>query len=175
MPDSTLYAPGWPGISPRWTSSAKSGVGTTLSATNHVWFTLSHGIFVVQQTDFPYAVGRFNNKTESIVAGKTLRLESLAAAVVHWSADGWQTFHDTETRDTGLGVYVADLPTAKLPVSAALHFTFYWPTAGRWEGVDFTVEVTTPSPYSRVSPGDNATIPNMAGDHRHDNGRVRDE
>ena len=37
-------APGWPGIEPRWTSSAKTGVGTALSAVGRVWFTLSHGI-----------------------------------------------------------------------------------------------------------------------------------
>ena len=37
-------APGAPGIPPRWTSSDKSGVGTALSATSRVWFTLSHGI-----------------------------------------------------------------------------------------------------------------------------------
>src|SRR5213593_1364674 len=37
-------APGWPGIEPRWTSSAKSGVGTSLSAMSRTWFTLSHGI-----------------------------------------------------------------------------------------------------------------------------------
>ncbi|MFN2190441.1 MAG: glycoside hydrolase family 15 protein, partial [Candidatus Promineifilaceae bacterium] len=36
--------PGRPGIPPRWTSSAKSGVGTALSPTSRVWFTLSHGI-----------------------------------------------------------------------------------------------------------------------------------
>ena len=38
------FAPGWPGISPRWTSSAKSGVGTALNLHSRVWFTLSHGI-----------------------------------------------------------------------------------------------------------------------------------
>jgi len=38
-------ATGWPGIPARWTSSAKDGVGTSLSAASHVWFTLSHGIF----------------------------------------------------------------------------------------------------------------------------------
>ncbi len=37
-------APGWPGIPPRWTSSAKSGVGTALTLQSRVWFTLSHGI-----------------------------------------------------------------------------------------------------------------------------------
>ncbi|HEV3140813.1 MAG TPA: glycoside hydrolase family 15 protein, partial [Vicinamibacterales bacterium] len=38
------YAPGWPGIPARWTSSAKNGVGTALGAASRVWFTLSHGI-----------------------------------------------------------------------------------------------------------------------------------
>jgi glucoamylase len=38
------FAPGGPGIAPRWTSSAKSGAGTALSTTSHVWFTISHGI-----------------------------------------------------------------------------------------------------------------------------------
>ena len=37
-------APGWPGISPRWTSSAKEGVGTSASYQSRVWFTISHGI-----------------------------------------------------------------------------------------------------------------------------------
>ena len=37
-------APGRPGIPPRWTSSAKSGVGTALSDRSRVWFTISHGI-----------------------------------------------------------------------------------------------------------------------------------
>jgi glucoamylase len=35
---------GWPGIPPRWTSSAKEGVGTAYSTASRVWFTLSHGI-----------------------------------------------------------------------------------------------------------------------------------
>ena len=39
-----VEAPGRPGIPPRWTSSAKSGVGTALSDTSRVWFTISHGI-----------------------------------------------------------------------------------------------------------------------------------
>ncbi|HEX6120490.1 MAG TPA: glucan 1,4-alpha-glucosidase [Dongiaceae bacterium] len=37
-------APGWPGSQARWTSSAKSGVGTALQPQSQVWFTLSHGI-----------------------------------------------------------------------------------------------------------------------------------
>lgn len=36
--------PGYPGICPRWTSSAKIGVGTAMSPDSTVWFTISHGI-----------------------------------------------------------------------------------------------------------------------------------
>ena len=39
-----IEPPGWPGILPRWTSSAKHGVGTALDDRSPVWFTLSHGI-----------------------------------------------------------------------------------------------------------------------------------
>ena len=35
---------GAPGIPPRWTSSAKSAVGTAARAESRVWFTVSHGI-----------------------------------------------------------------------------------------------------------------------------------
>ena len=44
MSSASTPAPGHPGIPPRWTSSAKSGVGTSLSSKSRVWFTLSHGI-----------------------------------------------------------------------------------------------------------------------------------
>ncbi|MES2590713.1 MAG: glucan 1,4-alpha-glucosidase [Bacteroidota bacterium] len=35
---------GWPGIDARWTSSAKSGVGTALNPASKVWYSISHGI-----------------------------------------------------------------------------------------------------------------------------------
>ncbi|MCK9992981.1 MAG: hypothetical protein Dbin4_01501, partial [Alphaproteobacteria bacterium] len=35
---------GAPGIDPRWTSSAKEGLGTAYHTSCRVWFTLSHGI-----------------------------------------------------------------------------------------------------------------------------------
>ncbi len=45
MIEKARLAPGAPGLEPRWTSSAKAGVGTALSVSSRVWFTLSHGIF----------------------------------------------------------------------------------------------------------------------------------
>lgn len=39
-----MQAPGAPGTEARWTSSAKSGVGTALTTNSRIWFTVSHGI-----------------------------------------------------------------------------------------------------------------------------------
>ncbi len=43
---------GAPGIEPRWTSSAKSGIGTAYNSSSCIWFTLSHGI--VNEIYFPH-------------------------------------------------------------------------------------------------------------------------
>ncbi|BAM03499.1 glycoside hydrolase family 15 protein [Phycisphaera mikurensis] len=44
MPDPPSEAFGAPGIEPRWTSSAKVGVGTAYHTASRLWFTLSHGV-----------------------------------------------------------------------------------------------------------------------------------
>ena len=84
---------------------------------------------------------RFNNKARSVPRNKTLRLVLLTPALVHWSIDGWKTSVDTKTRDTGLGTYTLDLPTASLPAGNQILFTFYWPQENRWEGTNYTVVV----------------------------------
>jgi glucoamylase len=86
-------------------------------------------------------VWRFNHKCRSLPAGRTLRVELLAAAVVHWSADGWRTVHDRRTQDRGFGVHLADLDTAELATGGEVVFTFYWTARDRWEGVDFRVTI----------------------------------
>ena len=72
-------------------------------------------------------------------ANRTLRVETLARAVVHWSIDEWRAVHDTASWDTTRGVHVADLQTRDLRRGDRVHLTFYWPEANRWEGVDVLV------------------------------------
>lgn len=84
---------------------------------------------------------RFNNKPRSIPPGKQLRLVVLAPAMVRWSFDQWATWHDSSTRDTGLGVQAADIPCDQLVPGREIAFTFYWPQEQRWEGVNFSVVV----------------------------------
>jgi len=82
---------------------------------------------------------RFNQKCRAAPAGSILRIETLAPAVVHWTLDEWKAAHDSPTRDTGLGVFVAELPTKSLPPGRTVVFTFYWPEEDRWEGENFQV------------------------------------
>jgi hypothetical protein len=70
-----------------------------------------------------------------------LRVELLAPALVHWSADNWKTFVDVNTMDSGLGLHYVDLPTNKLPVGGKVIFTFFWPDARKWEKTNWEVSV----------------------------------
>jgi|GEM_PF-6732841 len=63
------------------------------------------------------------------------------AALVRWSAGEWQTTHDVQTRDTGLGVHNVDLAIAELAGRASLIFTFEWTASGAWEGENYSVQV----------------------------------
>ena len=51
-PSENSIAFGAPGIEPRWTSSAREGVGTAYHTSSRVWFTLSHGI--VNEIYYPH-------------------------------------------------------------------------------------------------------------------------
>src|SRR6202453_63064 len=85
---------------------------------------------------------RINNKPRSIPQHKLLRIKLLNPALVHWSIDGWKSGHDTNTRDTGLGLHLLDLPTASLLSGSQIVFTFLWTQENRWEGRDYVVTVT---------------------------------
>ncbi|MGH9741141.1 MAG: glucan 1,4-alpha-glucosidase, partial [Candidatus Acidiferrum sp.] len=49
--DKEQNAPGKPGVPARWTSSAKTGVGTPVATQCRLWFTISHGI--IDETYYP--------------------------------------------------------------------------------------------------------------------------
>lgn len=91
--------------------------------------------------DSPFTTWRFDARTKSILLGKTLRIEVLAEAVVRWTHDGWHTIDDVETRDTGIGIHVADLPTQGMTEGETIDFTFCWRVADHWEGQTFSVRV----------------------------------
>ena len=99
--------------------------------------------YLKEKTVSPRLMWRFNHKLRSLPPGKILRVETLASAVIHWTADDWKTCQDMKTRDDGLGIHLADLPTQSLPDGKQIKFTFYWPDADHWEGKDFMVRIAT--------------------------------
>ena len=76
-----------------------------------------------------------------IRAGQGLTVAVTAEASVHWGVDGWKNVADVETRDTGLGVHVADLPVNGLPAGTVIQFTFRWLAKDVWEGQDYAMSV----------------------------------
>jgi glucoamylase len=97
--------------------------------------------YVEEKTGSPLMIWRFNQKCRSMPEGKTLRVEVDTPFTVHWSSDAWQTAGDVDSRDAGVGMHLADLPTGEIRPGAEVVFTFRWPDSGRWEGVDFRVRV----------------------------------
>jgi len=97
--------------------------------------------YVVDKIDSKYAVWSFNNKCRFINNGKIFRIETLAKANIRWSSDGWNTYTDTQTNDTGLGIHLADIPSSKLKIGSNIQFTFYWLESKKWENEDFLIEI----------------------------------
>jgi glucoamylase len=102
--------------------------------------------YVRQQQRSMLQLWRVSLPVPTIAAHERLRLQVDAPAIVHWSADGWMTVHDTPTDPTGFDVHTFDFPREACKGSD-LVFTFYWPEADRWEGRDFVVK-------TRGEPGD---------------------
>jgi glucoamylase len=97
--------------------------------------------YIQQKHPSAFAIWRFNNRCRQIAAGKILRIEGLAPFRVHWSYNAWANCFDLNSSDTGLGVYIADLPTQSLAAGTSISFTFQWIESGQWEGTDFAVQL----------------------------------
>jgi glucoamylase len=84
-------------------------------------------------------------RTPSVPVGRVLRLDLPEPAVIHWTSDGWETRYDVQTRDTGLGIHTADLPTDGLVPGHVLTFTWKKIASDEWIGVDHTVTIGGPA------------------------------
>ncbi len=82
---------------------------------------------------------RMNNKASTLPAGLRLRLELCNPCTVRYSTDAWQTMHEVETRDSGIGLYLANLPTEKLSPGDVVIFTFFMTDTQSWIGTNFSV------------------------------------
>lgn len=102
----------------------------------------THARYVANRTASHLRIWRFNNAITRMPAGKSLRLELAAPALVHWGLDDWQAATDTKTRDSGLGTHIADLDISMIEPGRAVVFTFLWLEDERWDEARFNVQVT---------------------------------
>jgi glucoamylase len=100
--------------------------------------------YIQEKIVSPRLVWRFNHKIRSMPAGKTLRIETMAKAVIHWSDDGWKTIHDTNDNNFKLGIHYTDLPVKSLAHGGQIKFTLFWPESNSWQGQDFMILVGPP-------------------------------
>jgi GH15 family glucan-1,4-alpha-glucosidase len=91
-------APGGPGIPARWTSSAKTGVGTAHTNKSRVWFTLSHGI--LNEIYYP-RIDQACIRDLGLIVTDGVKFFSEekrdAKHTVEWIADGVPAFHLVNT------------------------------------------------------------------------------
>jgi glucoamylase len=97
--------------------------------------------YQLEQVEPRCAVWRRDFGARSVVRGRVLRVDLPEAGTVRWSGDGWSSFADVSTQDTGLGLFVAEIPTDGLAAGAVIAFTWR-NAAGNWVGQNFEVGVT---------------------------------
>jgi glucoamylase len=85
-------------------------------------------------------IWKLNRQVRSIPAGVTLRIQTTAPFVLHWSRDRWGHNSDTRSEATSIGINFVDIEIGA-GERAPICFTFRWLDEDRWEGRDYTVEV----------------------------------
>lgn len=96
--------------------------------------------YIKNKVKSPFVVWRFSWPCENIPKNKKPRIEVMAEAIIHWSADNWKTTNKTETYDTKLGIHVADIDLKKSG-SEEIQFTFFLKEANRWENKKYKIPI----------------------------------
>ncbi|MDF2626348.1 MAG: glycoside hydrolase 15-related [Symbiobacteriaceae bacterium] len=99
-----------------------------------------------------WEVWKPDRRPRQMAAGATLRIQAEAPFRLRWTADGWQTVHDTYSTATALGFAYVDLPSAPGQVQP-FQFTFFWVNEERWEGADYNVAIAPTAVAGQVGGG----------------------
>ena len=86
-------------------------------------------------------VWRMTSDKLHLAAGRTLRLEFLEPAIVHWSSDNWTSTTDNRANATEMGTYICDLPTENLAEGGAIVFTVIWTQQNKCTGTNYRVDI----------------------------------
>jgi glucoamylase len=72
----------------------------------------------------------------------TIRIFAMENFRLRWSADGWKTWRDSDSRPTGIGGAYFDVSPEE--AGAQIDFTFFWPESDQWEGRNHHIDVVAP-------------------------------
>jgi glucoamylase len=97
--------------------------------------------YIIEKKSSNLTLWRYNHKSRKMKVHDLLRIELLAPAIVSWSTDNWKTKQELETKDSGLGLFYADLSTENLKEDTEIVFTFHWIETDKWEGTDYTLKI----------------------------------
>ena len=84
---------------------------------------------------------RLDCPVAKIPAGRALRVDLLQASIVRYTCDGWQTEAEILTRDTGVGLFIAEIPTSGMMPGERVLFTWRDARTGIWDGRDHDVAI----------------------------------
>ncbi len=76
-----------------------------------------------------------------IRAGRVLRLDLPEASMVVHTRDGWRTWAEQMTRDSGLGLHIGEIPTEAMRPGESVEFTWRAQATGTWHGRNHEVAV----------------------------------
>lgn len=96
--------------------------------------------YIKNHTTCKFVVWRFSWPCKNIPNSKNLRIEVQAEATIHWTIDKWKTTQNVDTRDTKLGIHVADIELEKTN-AREIYFTFFWKKANHWENKNFRIPI----------------------------------
>jgi len=90
-------------------------------------------------THEPAFVWTHRHQITRLAPGRRLRVQLPRPGAVHYTFDEWKTFGEVEAMDTTLGVWVAEVPSNKLPAGSTFSWTAHYMTG--WEGKNYTLNV----------------------------------
>jgi glucoamylase len=89
-----------------------------------------------------YEIWSLRHPLRRVLRGKVLRIILAAAGRIVWSTNDWTRTEQLDTtHQSELNLWFADFPTAELPQSSVLAFTFFWERDQRWEARTWQVNI----------------------------------
>lgn len=104
-------------------------------------------------------IWKFNRQVRSVPAGGILRIQAASQFRLHWTCDGWEQSHDTDSASVGTGHEFVDIRVEPAQ-RAHVRFTFFWMAVGRWEGRDFQVGIDEKGRGGSSSAREQKQVPN---------------